>query len=167
MLERIVVITKKTVLEELVERHNSRAQARFYIEHLGGDFAEYEAAHAQYTAAVAAVQRCLPRGLKHHVIERGFLPNYLFAEGDLALTLGPDGLVVNTAKYLTTQPILAINPDPRRVDGLLAPFAVEEAEDWIARELAGRAATLASPESADRMAAATAVETDATSIARE
>lgn len=139
MFERIVVITKKTLLDELVERHNSRAQARFYIEHLGGDFGEYEAAHAQYSAAVAAVQRSLPRGVKQHVIERGFLPNYLFGESDLVVTIGPDGLVVNTAKYLAAQPILALNPDPRRVDGVLIPFNVEETGEWVARALAGRA----------------------------
>ncbi len=143
MLDRIVVITKKTTLEELIERHNSRAQARFYIEHLGGDFDEYEAAHAQYTAAVAAVQRSLPRAVKQHVIERGFLPNYLFSGGDLVVTVGPDGLVVNTAKYLSAQPILALNPDPRRVDGVLIPFGVAEAGEWVARALAGRAPTRA------------------------
>jgi hypothetical protein len=103
MFERIVVIIKKTLMDELIERHNSRAQARFYIEHLGGDFGEYEAAHAQYTAAVATVTRSLPRGVKQHVIERGFLPNYLFAETDLVLTVGPDGLVVNTATYWPEQ----------------------------------------------------------------
>jgi hypothetical protein len=45
--------------------------------------------------------------------------------------------MVNTAKYLTAQPILALNPDPQRVDGILIPFAVEEAGEWAA---AGRAA---------------------------
>jgi NAD kinase len=140
MIDRIVVITRKTALEELVERFNSRAQARFYLEHLGGDFGEYEAAHARYTSAVSAVRQALPRGLKQHLIERAFLPNYLFAENDLALTIGPDGLVVNTAKYLGGQPILAINPDPRWVDGILIPFGVEEAGEWVARAVAGRAA---------------------------
>ncbi len=140
MIDRIVVVTKKTGLEELIERFNSRAQAQFYIEHLGGDFGEYLEAHACYAEAVAAVQRVLPRGLKRHVIERGFLPSYLFGDGDLVLTIGPDGLVVNTAKYLAAQPILAINPDPRRVDGILIPFGVDEAGEWVARAVAGRAA---------------------------
>jgi hypothetical protein len=49
-------------------------------------------------------------------------------------------LVVNTAKYLTAQPILALNPDPQRVDGMLIPFAVEEAGEWAARAAAGPAA---------------------------
>lgn len=138
-VDRIVLVTKKTALEELVERFNSRAQARFYLEHLGGSFDEYEASHARYTAAVATVQRGLPRSLKQHVIERGFLPSYLFAEGDLVVTVGPDGLVVNTAKYLASQPILAVNPDPQRVDGILLPFSAAEAGEWAARSAAGQA----------------------------
>ena len=144
-IDRIVLVTKKTALDELTERFNSRAQARFYIEAAapGASFDEFEAAHARYAAAVAAVRRGLrrglPRGLKLHVIERGFLPNYLFGASDLVVTIGPDGLVVNTAKYLRGQPLLAINPDPQRVDGILLPFSPEEAGEWAARAAAGQA----------------------------
>jgi hypothetical protein len=38
------------------------------------------------------------------------------------VTIGPDGLVVNTAKYLDGQPILPVNPDPAHIDGILLPF---------------------------------------------
>jgi NAD kinase len=138
-VDRIILVTKKTPLEELVDRFNSSAQARFYLEHLGGSFDEYEAAHARYAAAVTGVRRGLPGGLKLHAIERAFLPNYLFSEGDLVVTVGPDGLVVNAAKYLSGQPILAVNPDPQRVDGILLPFGVAEAGEWAARAAAGRA----------------------------
>jgi NAD kinase len=138
-IDRIVLVTKKTPLEELVERFNSREQARFYLEHLGGSFDEYEASHARYAAAVDTVQRGLPRALKRHIIERGFLPNYLFAAGDLVVTVGPDGLVVNTAKYLAGQPLLAVNPDPERVDGILLPFSAGEAGEWAAKAAARQA----------------------------
>ena len=140
MLERTVIVTKKTPLEELIERFNSKAQARFYIEHLGSSFDEYENAHARYTASVEALRRAIPKTLKQHVIERAFLPNYLFSETDLVITIGPDGLVVNTAKYLSTQWILAVNPDPQSVDGILIPFGVEEAGEWVGRALAGQVA---------------------------
>jgi len=140
MIERIILVTKKTALEELVERFNSKAQARFYIEHQGGAFDEYEAAHEQYVSSVETLKRCLPRRLKHHVIERGFLPTYLFDANDLVMPIGPDGLVVNTAKYLGSQWILPINPDPARVDGILIPFGVDEAPEQIARALAGKPA---------------------------
>src|SRR6185436_20887769 len=96
MIEQAVIVTKKTPLEELIERFNSKAQAQFYIEHLGGSFNEYETAHARYTASVETLKRALPKTLKQHVIERAFLPNYLFSDQDLVITIGPDGLVVNT-----------------------------------------------------------------------
>lgn len=137
MIEQLVIVTKKTPFEELIERFNSPAQARFYIEHLGGSFEEYEAQHARYTASVERLKRQLPRRLKQHLIERAFLPNYLFTEKDLVIPIGPDGLVVNVAKYALSQPILAINPDPQRVDGILIPFAVDDAGEWVSRVLAG------------------------------
>jgi NAD kinase len=138
MIEQAVIVTKKTLLEELIERFNSRAQARFYIEHLGGSFDEYEAAHARYALSVESLKRAIPKVLKLHVIERAFLPNYLFSDRDLVIAIGPDGLVVNTAKYLSAQWILAVNPDPQRVEGVLTPFSVEEAGEWVSRAITGR-----------------------------
>ena len=38
------------------------------------------------------------------------------------VTLGQDGLVANTAKYVGKQPVVAVNPDPERFDGILLPF---------------------------------------------
>ena len=40
-MEKIVVVTRRTRLEELVARFNTLPQARFYIEHMGLDFSEY------------------------------------------------------------------------------------------------------------------------------
>lgn len=48
----------------------------------------------------------------------------MFGPIELILTLGQDGLVVNTAKYMNGQPIFAVNPDPARFDGVLMPFQV-------------------------------------------
>ena len=44
-VENAVVIINKTRLESLVERFNTRGQARFYIENSGGDFRDYEMEH--------------------------------------------------------------------------------------------------------------------------
>src|SRR5437868_5432303 len=128
---KIVVVTRMTALEELIERLNSREQARFYIEHMGGSFDEYEEADSAYHAAVETLRAALPNSVRNHWVDRRFLPTFTFGRRDLVVTLGPDGLVVNTAKYLDQQPLLALNPDPSRVDGLLVPFPVEEAADSI------------------------------------
>jgi NAD kinase len=135
--EKIVIVTKKTALEELIERYNTREQARFYIEHLGGSFSEYEAAHEGYYRSLKLLRASLPAGSRSQLVDRGFLPNFQFGERDLVVTLGPDGLVVNTAKYLGCQPVLALNPDPSRIDGILIPFRVEQARSLLPAVLEG------------------------------
>jgi hypothetical protein len=136
--DKVVLITRKTTLEELIERYNSRAQARFLLESRGGSFADIEAADATYHAALARLKAALPRGVRVQQIEREFLPTFLFGPHDLAVTLGPDGLVVNAAKYLREQPLLAFNPDPARMDGVLIPFAAEQAARWLPVALEGK-----------------------------
>jgi hypothetical protein len=42
------------------------------------------------------------------------------------VTLGQDGLVANTLKYLNGQPVVGVNPDPERWDGRLLPFRVND-----------------------------------------
>jgi NAD kinase len=140
MYEKIVVVTLKTRLEELVERFNTREQAKFYIEHMGLNFAEYDREHQTYQTTLRVLRRQL-EGLapKMQVIERLFLPNFLFTPQDLVVTVGRDGLVVNTAKYLDGQPIVAVNPDPGRIDGILLPFLPAQVADGVARVLDGTA----------------------------
>jgi NAD kinase len=135
--DKIVIITKKTPLEELIERFNSKEQAKFYIEHSGSSFEEYEKAHYAYKSALDNLMDSLPLGVKNQYIERSFLPNFLFGDKDLVVTLGPDGLVINTAKYLNNQPIFAVNPDSLRVDGILIPFNIDSVKTKIIKVLEG------------------------------
>jgi NAD kinase len=140
MYEKLVVVTLKTRLEELIERFNTREQAKFYLEHMGLDFAVYESEHQRYTAAVTTLRRRLEGVLsKVQFIERGFLPNFVFTPQDVVVTVGRDGLVVNTAKYLHGQPIVAVNPDPERIDGILLPFSAEKAKVAVGRVIEEKA----------------------------
>lgn len=143
--DRFVVVVKRTDLDELVRRHNTRAQAEFYVRSLGGDFADVLAAHQNQKNALARLRAALPRGVPTQILDRDFLPSYLFGPNDLVLVLGPDGLVVNAAKYLSGQPVVAVNPDPDRVDGLLLPFAPEHLDSPdspLSEILAGRIAAV-------------------------
>lgn len=156
--EKIVLITRKTRLEGLIERFNTKSQARFYIsqneahaQRKGkgavekkkrdgeGSFALYEQEHETYYEAVETLKKSLRRLGKVQDFERGFLPNFVFAPTDLVVTIGIDGLVVNTAKYLTGQPLIAVNPDPAHIDGVLLPFDVAEAPRAVQRTLGGSA----------------------------
>lgn len=134
-IEYGIIVKSQTRLEALIERFNTAAQAKFYLERMGGDFEAYEKEDAIYKESLSRVQGILSRILKNKIIERSFLPSYLFSEKNLIIVLGPDGLVANTAKYAQGIPILAINPDPARNDGLLLPFQVDSfaaaAEDAV------------------------------------
>jgi NAD kinase len=139
--DKVVFVTKKTPLEELVERHNSREQARFYVEARGATFARYEAEHDAYQQALSTLKQslsALPNGMRTQWIEREFLPQFSFGARDLVVALGPDGLVVNIAKYLHDQTLVAFNPDPARNDGVLLPFAVWLAEPVLRRASRGQ-----------------------------
>jgi NAD kinase len=136
-IEKIVLVTRRTRLEELLVRFGTREQARFYLEHMGVSFDDYAEEHATYTAALEQVRRVLPRRLRFAEIERDLLPTYLFTEHDLVVVVGQDGLVVNCAKYLNDQPVLAINPDPARFDGVLLPFSLADTADALNATLAG------------------------------
>lgn len=139
---RIVLITRKTRLEELVERFNTIEQARFYVEHLGADFADYEAEHRVYLEAVRVAETVLAHLGRVHRLDRGFLANYLFAPDALVVVLGQDGLVANTLKYLKdAQPVIGVNPDTTRWDGVLLPFVVADLATIARETLAGKRRT--------------------------
>ncbi|MDH5178299.1 MAG: sugar kinase [Gammaproteobacteria bacterium] len=136
--EHLVIVTRQTELEELTARFNTAAQARFYLEHAGRDFTPIAQDHQQYHAVLDNLRGAIPRGIKSQIIDRQFLPQFSFGEDDLVVTIGPDGLVVNTAKYLAQQPILAINPDPNKIEGVLLPFTMDKAVTSLADTLAGQ-----------------------------
>jgi len=121
---KIVLVTRPTRLAELVIRFNTVSQARFYIEHQGADFSDYLREDETYHRALIETQAALAQIGRVQIVDRGFLPNFVFAPDDTVVTLGQDGLVANTLKYLDGQPVVGVNPDPERWDGRLLPFRV-------------------------------------------
>ena len=140
MFKKLVIVTRKTRLQELMERFNTRSQAKFYIEHAGGDFSDYEKEDDAYRRALSTLQADLQFGIPQQLVDRVLVPTCEFRENDLVVTLGQDGLVANTAKYVGPQPIVAINPEPTRFDGVLVPFPADEAKTAVAKVIEGKAA---------------------------
>ena len=115
---KIVLVTRRTRLEDLIARYLTPAQARFYVEHLGADFSDYEREHEVYHAQRHTTLQVLEQWGRYQMIERGFLPNFIFAPDDIVVALGQDGVVANTMKYLDGHPLIGVNPDPARHDGI-------------------------------------------------
>lgn len=120
--EYAIIVKNKTRLESLIERFNTKAQAKFYIERLGGNFEDYETEHEIFYTSLLSLQTQLSKLIKNKTVERVYLPSFIFSEKNLIVVIGQDGLVANTAKYSNNCPIVAVNPDKQRYDGILLPF---------------------------------------------
>lgn len=139
MYKKIVIVTRKTRLQELVERLNTRSQAKFYIEHAGGDFADYEREDDAYRSSLDVLRRSLEFEMPQQLVDRSLVPTFRFLKEDLVVTLGQDGLVANTAKYVMAQPIVAVNPEAERFDGILLPFLPAQARSAVQKVIDARA----------------------------
>ncbi|HEY3900559.1 MAG TPA: sugar kinase [Chthoniobacter sp.] len=123
---KIVLVVRATRLANLRVRFATKQQARFYVKRLGADFSDYEQEDETYQEAIREAQQTLSEVGRVQVIQRSMLPNFVFGPEDTVVTLGQDGLVANTIKYLNGQPLVGVNPDPRRYDGQLLPFRVRD-----------------------------------------
>jgi NAD kinase len=137
---KIVLIVRHTRLDELIARFNTEAQARFYIEHLGADFSEYQAEDRTYKGAVRETEEILAHHGRLQVVGRSFVPSFLFGPADTVVVLGQDGLVANVLKYLDGQPLIGVNPDAQRWEGVLLPFTVTDLDRLLPEVFAARRA---------------------------
>jgi NAD kinase len=135
---KVILVTRKTRLEELVNRHLTVEQAKFYVEHLGADFGDYETEQRTYFDARRRVLEALERRCLVQAVDRAFLPSFLFGPDDIVVALGQDGLIANTMKYLDGQPLVGVNPDPARHDGVLLPFDANDVAAVFPQVIAGK-----------------------------
>ena len=119
---RVVIVYRETRLDELKRRYNTLEQARFYVEHLGADFDDYVAEDQTYKASLNHVQTTYQKIAKVQLVDRSFLSNFIFAGDETIVVVGQDGLVANTLKYVRDIPVVGVNPEPQRYDGVLLPF---------------------------------------------
>ncbi|MEM9835746.1 MAG: sugar kinase [Bacteroidota bacterium] len=138
-IEYAIIVKDATRLEQLIERFNTKGQARFYLENQGGDFGSYEREHELFYRTLDAVQQRLHGVLKTKLLARHHLPNFLFTAQMLVIVVGRDGLVANAAKYVGAAPVIGINPDPTCYTGVLLPFRAEDFIEAVRAVLSQRA----------------------------
>lgn len=136
-MNKVIIVTRKTRLQELIHKYNTLEQARFYIEHMGVDFSDYIAEDEKYQAVLKQVRDIAERFARVQVIERSFVPNMIFGKQDIVIVVGQDGLVANVMKYLDGQPLLGVNPDINRWDGVLLPFEAAQLKEMLPKVIAG------------------------------
>jgi len=135
MLENIIIVKKPTQLEELRRRHTTDTQIKFYLESRGESFAFYQRAHDAYHDGLQKTVAAIPRSARFQILEREYLPNFQFGNKDAVVSVGDDGLFVNLAKYVGTQPVIVVNPDPKHTSAVLASCTTEEFPKLLAKTL--------------------------------
>jgi NAD kinase len=137
--ERLIIVTRETRLEELKQRFVTLEQARFYLDRAGQDLGPLEEEHKRFERALQAVRGGVPDDLPVQMVRRGLVSSFPFRDSDLVVTIGPDGLVANTVKYALGIPIIAINPDPDTIEGVLCRTEPGDFGHVLKRSLADRA----------------------------
>jgi NAD kinase len=141
---------KQAVLQERVrepltgKRHAARSAQSKAVLAAGmqaGDaaFAEYEQEDLAQHQSLERLKGELDLGYPLKFVERQYLATFDFRGCVAIVVVGQDGLVANTAKYVGDVPIVAVNPDPARIDGILLPFQVQQARQAVKRTLDNRA----------------------------
>jgi hypothetical protein len=118
---RVVLVHRRTEVDELIERHATRGQAAFFLSTRGRSIDDAEQRDRAIKAAIGAVSAVIPADWRRGTVERADLPRWSFDPGDIVVVVGQDGLVANVARYLNGQPVIGINPEPERNPGVLVP----------------------------------------------
>jgi NAD kinase len=116
---RVVFVTRESEYELLMQRHATREQSKFFLKRRGRSLDTTETEHLAFQAALVSARAMVPDTWRQANVRRADLDRFLFAEDDIIVALGQDGLVANVAKYLNGQPVIGVNPLPDVFDGVL------------------------------------------------
>jgi hypothetical protein len=95
--------------------------------------------HRLQHETVMRVESAIPTAWRRARVARADLPTFLFEPQDIVVAVGQDGLVPNLAKYLSGQPVIGVNPDPDRYEGVLVRASADRVADLLADLAAERA----------------------------
>ena len=136
--KKIIVVTRETRIDGLRKRFTSVDQLSFYVEKRGGKIQDYLDEDQTYKESLGSLEDLLLPWGRVQFLDRIYLPNFVFGPEDIVVAIGQDGLVANTLKYLTGgQPLIGVNPDPARWDGVLLPFRLHQITEVIPEVLSG------------------------------
>ena len=125
MNPRMVVVYRDSEYTQLLNTHGTHGAAAFFLKSRDQDIETVQRRHHLQERALEAVSGLTPRSWRRSRVRRAELDRFLFEPDDVIVAVGQDGLVANTAKYLEAQPVIGVNPDPTRFDGVLVRHSVD------------------------------------------
>lgn len=134
---RIVIVTRQTELEWLLSRHSTRGQVEFFLKSRDQSIDDVEVRHHKQVEAIRLTRALMPDDWTITAVPRRRLDRFNFSPNDIILAIGQDGLVANLAKYLSGQFVLGISPDAGLYEGVLTPYSVKQAAQYLPTMMAG------------------------------
>ncbi|MCA9544291.1 MAG: NAD(+)/NADH kinase [Myxococcales bacterium] len=125
---RAVIVRRPSPYEQLLARHGTAGQARFFLESRGRTLGTLEGEHQALEKALFTVLDAIPTGWRRARIERRDLASFTFEPSDVVVAVGQDGLVANVARFVQGQPVIGVNPLPDRFPGVLVPHPPKDAK---------------------------------------
>ncbi|WP_433362516.1 hypothetical protein ACQPZX_30455 [Actinoplanes sp. CA-142083] len=138
---RVVVVSRRSELDELLARHGTRGAAAYFLRQRGRDLDEVTARHEALRRALTEVGAAVPADWRRGHVERADLPRFLFGPEDIVVAVGQDGLVANVAKYADGRPVIGVDPEPGRNAGVLVRHRATEVAELL-RKPAGQERTM-------------------------
>ncbi|GAB3819126.1 NAD(+)/NADH kinase [Tessaracoccus terricola] len=120
---RLVLVHRRTQLEELLAEHSTLGAVEFFLAARGERVQPLLVADEAQRRALELAAAAVPSDWRQAVVERGQLSRFLFEPDDLVVVVGQDGLVPNVSKYLDGQRVFGISPG---VPGLLCSHRAED-----------------------------------------
>lgn len=136
---RVVVVTRPTELDALLERHGTADQAAFFLKSRGQTLDDARRRHERLAGVLTSLSQSIPVEWRRTHIQRADLARFVFEPDDIVVAVGQDGLVPNVAKYLEDQVVVGINPAPEQYEGILVRNTADQARALLARIAAGKA----------------------------
>jgi hypothetical protein len=121
-------------------KYGTEGQARFYMENMGETalFSDCTSEDKTFHTGLDYMINALSKYGRVQVVDREFVPNFIFNDSDIVIAYGQDGLCANVLKYLHEQPLLGVNPDTKRFDGKLLPFTPQNIAKEMDSVIAGK-----------------------------
>jgi hypothetical protein len=108
---RVVIVTRPSGYRELLDRHGTPGAVEYFLrDRAAAELRDLRALDVASTAALAQVQAAVPAGWRVGRADRAELAAFPFVADDIVVSVGPDGLVANVAKYLDAQPVIGVCP---------------------------------------------------------
>lgn len=122
-----IAFTEKKMAKSFakMDKEEIFAEQQAAVEEAEVEYKNYELENINFYTSLSIVEKKLSSILKVKILYQDYLPSYVFGPQDMIVVLGQDGLVANTAKYVDGLPIIGINPDPSRYDGILLKYNTE------------------------------------------